>query len=886
MDHRHYLCGLFEPASVALVLGADPPVWTGELARRLRKGSLPSRVLSLARADAELRRRPGRAELVLIATPSAEVPAAIGLATRLRARAVCVMSEAGGPDDARNWGELARAQGLRLLGPASMGFVRPASGLNASRFGPMPATGHVALVSQSGVLNAAVLDWVADYSVGFSLAVSLGAEADTELAQVLDYLASDVQTRSVIVYLEAVRDSRSFISALRALALVKPVVVLKGHRDDAPARRGQTHSGAICGSDAIYRAALRRAGALQLRLFTQMFTAARLLAASTAAVGNRLAVLGNGNGPCVLAADQAWFQRLRLPMPSPATQDALRGALPGRVLANPLNLGVNATAADYVAALRAMAADPAIDGVLVLLVSYAGVDVRAITEAVVAAAAGIRKPLVACWMGDRRVRPLAMTLDAAGVPVYSVPEAAVDAYATLAKFHQNQRLLQQMPRPLAGPGAPRVDDARRLVRQAIDEGHCVLDARRCQALLEAFHVPLTRSLHARTASEAILHAETLGYPVVMKIAAEGVTHKSDVGGVVLNLRSGAEVRAQFAELLAGAGQAGAGVDGVLLQSMRRSRRSVELYVGVFRDPLFGPVIAFGAGGTRVEMVGDTTLEFPPMNRYLARRMIERTRVAPVLQRLADETGADLDAVETLLVSVSEMVCELPWIAEMDINPVIVDERGVIAVDARVVLDPSVGPAPTRHAHMAIMPYPSHRTRRLQTPQGESYTLRAIQPEDAERLQAFVKSLSAQSRYFRFISVLSELPPRMLIRYTQIDYDRELALVAVVPDASQPLPDGEPGERIVGVVRYLLNNDRESCEFAIAIADDWQGRRLGSTMMRAIIDAARDKGLRRIEGYVLAVNSRMLALMTHLGFTVTTDPEDATMKIVWMALHEA
>ncbi len=387
----------------------------------------------------------------------------------------------------------------------------------------------------------------------------------------------------------------------------------------------------------------------------------------------------------------------------------------------------------------------------------------------------------------------------------------------------------------------------------------------------------------------------MGFPVAMKIVSYDVTHKSDVGGVVLNVRNAAEVRAQYGEIIAAVrrAQPKARIEGVTVQAMRRSRFARELYVGVYRDPLFGPVIAFGAGGTRIEVVRDTTIEFPPLNRFLARRMIERTRVAESLGAFRGAPEVDLEVLEALLVRVSEMVCELPWIAEMDINPAIADENGVVAVDARIVIDPAAGNLPVRYAHMAIMPYPAHLTQVRSAPDGQFYTIRPIQPEDADRLQAFMRALSPESRYFRFISTLSELTPKMLVRYTQIDYDRELALVAV--QQRDPLavpPEGAGGaggsedvdeERIIGVVRYLLNPDRETCEFAIAIADDWQGKRLGSTLMRAIIEAARNKGLRRIEGYVLGSNARMLGLMTYLGFKVETDRDDPSMKIVGMAL---
>ncbi|MFP5461749.1 MAG: GNAT family N-acetyltransferase [Gammaproteobacteria bacterium] len=885
--HRHYLAPLFEPESAVLILEGDAaPAWAQELAGGLGEARCRTAVLRLSEAAVP---QEARFELALLAVGNHAVDAGIAAAAKLGCRAIVVMTDRSAPEDGRRWLDAARAAGMRLLGPGTMGFVRPGLRLNAGRMGPMPGEGNVALVSQSGALTASILDWASQNSVGFSQVVSLGPNTVVDIAQVLDFLTTDARTKSVVVYLEAVRNSRRFMSSLRALATVKPVVVLKGQRDDAARHRLLTHSGAICGSDAIYSAALRRAGAVQVRLFTQLFTAARLLAGQTWPLGNRLAVVSNGNGPAVLAADVAMWNRIALPPPAEPTAAALRERLPALMVHNPLNLGLDATPADFAAALETVAKDPGIDGVLLMLAAFSGADADGITDAVIAAAKGTRKQVFACWMGDHTMRPLWRRLDDAGIPVFRTPETAVDAFATVAAFHRNQQLLQQTPRSLSGLEPPDLEGARMLIESALAEQREVLSEMESKALLGAFHIPVTRTMLARSANEAIVIAEQTGFPVAMKVNSPDVAHKSDVGGVVLNVRNAVEVRAQYGEILGSVrrAQPDARIEGVTVQAMRRSRFGRELYVGVFRDPVFGPVIAFGAGGTRIEVVRDTTLEFAPLNRFLARRMIERTRIAETLGSFRGAPAVEFLHLEALLVRVSEMVCELPWIAEMDVNPVIADERGVIAVDARIVIDRSGSEQAVRHSHLAIMPYPAHLTQSKTAPDGSFYTVRPIQPEDADRLQAFMRGLSAETRYFRFISTLAELPPKMLVRYTQIDYDRELALVAVEPPDPARAPSKEEGEgedeRIIGVVRYLLNPDGESCEFAIAIADDWQGKRLGSTLMRAIVDAARGKGLKRIEGFVLGNNARMLGLMSYLGFRVATDPDDASMKLVTMEL---
>ncbi len=908
MERQDALTSLFDPSRIVLVCGPDEAPWVGHLQHQLESSKASVRRVVLARGDdgpqAAADSSPGEAartergvDLAVLAVAPTHAVAAMHEAARLGARTAALLCEASGAEVCADLLAIAREARIRLLGPGTLGFARPPRRLDAGRMGVLPPPGNVALVSQSGVLGGAILDWAGDTAIGFSLAVSLGAELDIDIAQVLDFLANDPSTKAVVVYLEAVRDSRSFMSALRALASVKPVVVLKGGRDAASRPTARTHSGAIVGSDEVYSAALRRAGAVQVRLFTQLFTAARYLASRNWPLGKRLAMIGNGNGPLVLASDQACMANIRvLPYTEP-TRRRLAASLPGVEIANPLNLGLAASADDYANALEAIAYDPESDAMLVLLSPFAGLDAPQITERIARIAGTLGKPMFACWLGDNSTRPLRAWLDAAGVPVFRTPEAAVDAFSTVATFYQNQLLLQQTPRSLSGRDRPDVERARGVLDAALAEGREVLTELESKVLLDAFHVPVNRTLLATDRQQAVAAANGIGYPVAMKISSSDIAHKSDVGGVALNVRNATEVREQFDAILAAvrAARPAARIQGVTLQPMKLGRHGRELYVGVFRDRLFGPVIAFGTGGKRVEIHRDTTLEFPPLNSFLARSMIARTRVARTLAEYGDAPAVDLEALERLLVRVSEMVCELPQLAELDINPIIADEGGLIAVDARAVADAHVPVREPhdqrRYAHMAIMPYPSELVRHCTLRDGRPYVIRPIQAEDGERLQRFVRGLSEQSRYFRFISALNELSPRMLVRYTQIDYDRELALVAVVDpgvreadeDASAEGAGGDDAASIIGVVRYLLNPDRRSCEFAIAIADEIQRQGLGTTLMKAIIEQARRRGLERIEGFVLAANAPMMRLMQSTGFSVQTDRDDPSLKRVWLDL---
>lgn len=924
MDNRHYLTPLFEPAAVCVVSEADPDrdPWFAALVDELRTAfgeapvhRLPARGLrsvrsgaaalrggskraAAARADPAASRtgpagpaasRDDRSGLLAVirVDRSSRVGEAIELAAARGANAAVVLE--GRCDEARRsrWRSLARARGLRLLGPATLGFIRPAVGLNAGRLGPLPSAGNVALVSQSGALAASIMDWSAGTLIGFSLVVSLGAEADVDLPDVLDFLVNDTRTKSVVLYLEAVHDARKFMSALRALATVKPVVVLRGGHGSSPERRVRTHSGAIVGADAIYSAALRRSGAVELRLFTQMFTSARYLASARWPLGRRIAIIANGSGPALVTADQVHFQGLGLEPLSASTVAALGEHLPRIAAVNPLVLGIDATPQAHEQAIGIVAADPAIDGILVVHSPATGVDSAGVAAAVGAAGAKARKPVFTCWLGGAAVVPHRDVLDDAGLASFSTPESAVDAFATVVAFYQNQLLLQEVPRSLSGLQAPDLAGARALVATAIEQGREVLTEIESKTLLDAFHIPLTSTLLAADADEAAAHAARIGYPVVLKIASPDIAHKSEVGGVVLDVRGEADLREQFAGMLerVRSTRPDAAIDGISVQRMIRSRDGLEVHVGVVHDPVFGPTIAFGSGGTAIERVRDSTIGFAPLNRFLADRVIARTRIGEEIIRRRDTWPAAMLAIERILVRVSEMVCELPQVLEMDINPIILDDRGAVAVDARIVLHRQPVVRPGTYSHMAILPYPGHLTRVQTLSDGQPYELRPIRPEDGNALQRFVRGLSDRSRYFRFISTMSELTPRMLARYTQVDYHRELALLAVLrpqdapPGGEQPGAEQPGAERIIGVVRYLLNPDGETCEFAIAIDDAFQGRRLGTQLMQAIVEAARAKGLRRVEGFVLGENRGMLRLMKSVGFAIAMDPQDPTMRRV-------
>ncbi|MBK6651084.1 MAG: bifunctional acetate--CoA ligase family protein/GNAT family N-acetyltransferase [Betaproteobacteria bacterium] len=890
---KHFLTPLFQPETIAVFVGnADTPDRHTPTAIALSEaikaqnfsGKLFFLDIHTSGTLADLAQT--RADLAIIALSPADTLAALELAGRIKCRAAVVLGTGIKAAEAIEMHQLAKRHGMYLLGPNGMGFQRPRLNLNASVIGNMAAKGPLALVSQSGALTSSILDWAAKNGVGFSTVISLGPNSGVGLAQALDFLASDGETHSIVVYMEGISNARNFMSALRAAASAKPVVVLKAGRKPAGNTAAKTHSGAIVGSDDVFDAALRRAGAVRVRSFVQLFSAAKCLASRYRPVGRRLAIITNGGGPGVLAADWISEIELQLGKLSPESARALHPALPPlATLTDLIDLSEEATADHYRAAIEVAGKEGGIDGMLVVYSPKSGVDAQAVANAIAELRPRLNKPLLSCWMGDSSVSEARATLATALIPTFRTPEAAVGAFGNIASFYQNQQLLQQTPPPLTSHAAPDIEGARLLIEGVLAERRKVLTEMESKALLAAFHIPVTKTILARNASEAMMIASQLGFPVALKIDSPDITHKSDVNGVALNIMNAVGVRDTYNDMVQAVSklQPGAKINGVTVQNMARSKRGRELYIGLVTDDPFGPVIAFGAGGTMIELINDRAMELPPLNQFLARSLIERARVSETLDEWRGASAVDRDALEQVLLRVSEMVCELPQLREMDINPIIVDESGAVAVDARIVIDNAsqgIDGHSRNYNHLAILPYPARYEQVWPLRGGGQVTVRPIHPDDAQMLQRLVRELSPENRYFRFVSSIAELPPSMLSRFTLIDYDREMALVAVIRERKAD-DAGEfiETERIVGVSRYITNPDKSSCEFSLLVADDMGGMGLGSRLMLSIMEVARDKGLSEIDGLVLANNPNMLKLMRGLGYTIKTFAEDPDFKIV-------
>jgi acetyltransferase len=891
---RHYLTPLFEPGSVAIVGASETPgkVGTVLLSNMLAAGYRGAlfavnpkyATVSGVPCYASIGKVPAHVDLAVIATPARTVPQVIEECGSAGVRSAVVItagfSEVGpeGAELERALLESARRGGVRLVGPNCLGIARPALGLNATFARGAALPGSLGLISQSGAVCAAMLDWATPNRVGFSSIVSLGGSSDIDFGEIIDYLANDPETEHILLYIEGIRDARRFLSSLRAAARAKPVIVMKVGRHPAGSRAAVSHTGAIVGADDVFDAAVGRAGVVRVSSVGQLVAAAQALASHVRPKGDRLAVITNGGGPGVMAADRLGDLGLSLATLAPATAEALQRALPSNWShGNPIDLIGDADSARYKAAVLACLADSGVDGILVILTPQAMTEAEATARAVVEAAQGASKPLIACWMGEASAAPARKLLHDASIPVFRTPDPAVEMFAHLAAYYRNQRTLLQTPGPLAHQAAPDVKGARLVIDSALAERRKLLSETESKALLAAFHIPIAQTVLAHSARDAMLMAQEMGFPVAMKIDSPDIPHKSDVGGVRLNLADADSVRSGYRHLLEEVGRRRpeARLNGVTVEPMVVRPHGRELIVGVVRDTVFGPAITFGMGGKAVEVLRDRAVALPPLNAFLVQSMIGRTRVSRLLAGFRNMPPVDMQAIESVLLRVSELVCELPQIEELEINPLIVDESGAVAVDARAVVR-ETPPMRNPYAHMAIHPYPTELVETWELSDGTPVETRPIRPEDADMEQHFVRNLSEGSRYFRFMNSVRELTPAMLMRFTQIDYDREMAFVALRRE------EGKDEE--IGVARYVTNPDGKTCEFAVVIADAWQRKGLGRRMMEIIIGVARSRGLETMVGHVLAANQPMLTLCAKLGFLISERPGDVGVRNATLRLE--
>ena len=834
------------------------------------------------KAYPEIAAVPEKIDLAVIATPAPTVPRVVSECAEAGVQGAIIIS-AGfkecGPDGARLEAEVlaqARRGRMRIVGPNCLGVMSPLTGLNETFAGAMARPGNVGFISQSGALCTAVLDWSLRELVGFSAFISIGSMLDVGWCDLLDYLGDDPRTRSIILYMESIGDPRPFLSAARQVALSKPVIVIKAGRTQAAARAAASHTGALAGSDQVLGAAFRRCGVLQVSNISDLFYMAEVLAKQPRPKGPRLAIVTNAGGPGVLATDALITHGGELAELSEETLASLDRVLPAHWSHNnPVDILGDADPERYARSVEIVSRDANNDGVLVILTPQAMTDPTQTAEKLKAHARLDGKPILASWMGGAQVSAGEAILNQSNIPTFPYPDTAARAFQYMWRYTYNLRGLYETPSLVStgSAGSPdrarafeTINNARRARRIALTEPESKL-------LLQAYGIPVVETRVATTEEEAVRLASQIGYPVVLKLYSQTITHKTDVGGVHLNLSGDAMVRQAYRTIQTTGGEkAGAeSFQGVSVQAMI-SRKGVEVILGSSLDPQFGPVLLFGGGGQLVEIFEDYALALPPLNTTLARRTMEQTRIYQALKRVRGGKPADLASLEEVMVRFSQLVVEQRWMREVDINPLLVSSEGALALDARVVL---FGPEVPEEQlpKLSIRPYPDRYVWSKALEDGAPVTIRPIRPEDESFMVKFHQALSESTVYMRYFHMLSlghRVSHERLTRICFIDYDREMALVAVHKDAKTG------AEAIIGVGRLTKLHGVNEGEVALVIADQFQHRGLGKELLRSLVEIGRAEKLERIVAQILPENHAMLRLCKRLGFTLSTAPDEAVV----------
>ncbi len=865
------LDSLFDPASIA-VFGASQRLGSvgATVWRNLSSGSFKGALYAVNPKRPELAGYtvvaraadlPAVPALAVICTPPDTVAGLIEELATLGTRAAVVLTAGMTSVQKQAMLDAARPHLLRILGPNCIGLLSPHKGVNASFSHIDAQPGELAFVSQSGALVTAMLDWAQGRGIGFSHFVSLGEHADVDFGDMLDYLASDSKTRAILLYAESIESPRKFMSAARAAARNKPVIIVKAGRSPQGQLAAASHTGALAGSDMVFDAAISRAGMLRVNTLQELFLAAETLTRFRTNTSDAITVLTNGGGAGVMAADAAAFVGVKLSELSEVTRKRLDDVLPPNWShGNPVDIIGDAPVTRYEQALKVLNDDTATGAVLFIHAPTAIVPSADIARALVPLAGHephVPPRLMSCWLGDQAVAEARQIFQDAGIANYDTPEQAVQAFSMLVNYRRNQAELTEAP-PALLPGVG-MDTAaiKALVQEALAAGREMLTEPEAKAVLNACRIPVVPTQRVGATPEAAAHAAlSIGFPVVLKILSDDISHKSDVGGVALNLQNDGEVRAAAQTMLVRVlrERPQARIQGFTVQGMVRRQQAQELIVGSTIDSVFGPVILFGQGGTAVEVMADRAVALPPLNVPLAKALVSRTRVSKLLTGFRDTPAVDEAALHGVLVAVSQLLAEIPEIAELDINPLIVNFEGAIALDARIRLSVN---APAGANNFAIRPYPENLEETVQW-QGRTVTLRPIRPEDEAQHMAFLQQLDPEDVHMRVFYSKRTMQRSELARLVQIDYAREMAFVAMAAG-----PDGQP--QTLGVVRAIADPDNIEAEFGVIVRSELKGSGLGLLLMQKLIAYLRTQGTQRLVATVLDYNARMLKLAKELGF---------------------
>lgn len=815
---------------------------------------------------------PWQVDLAIIATPAHIVPQIIEECGKAGVSGIIIIS--AGFKESGQEGETLEKQilelkskfNMRIVGPNCFGVMRPRIKLNATFANKAAISGKIAFISQSAALCASVLDWAWEAHIGFSAVVSTGSMLDVDLGDLIDYFGIDAQTRSIVLYVESIKDARKFMSAARGFARAKPIMVVKAGRFPESAAVAVSHTGALCGEDAVYDAAFRRAGVIRVETINDLFNCAEALAMQPNPKGPNLTIITNAGGPSIIATDLLFAKGGRLSSLSNDTVQALKNALPSYCsIMNPIDILEEATTDRFRKVMEICLRDPNSDGFLIIYTPQGAADPLATAKIILELSKQTRKPILTSLMGEDGCRRAMQILRKNGIPAFTTPEQAVSTFMYMYSYTQNLELLYQTPEEFSVElSIPAF--LKEVLRRAFNEGRSVLTQSESLQFLEAYKIPTIKTLVARTSDEAETMASKLEYPIVLKALSPQITHKTKAEGVILNVWSPTQVRTFFAKLAERVRgySPEAEFQGVIIQPMVQ-KRGYELLIGSKKDPQFGSVIMFGMGGTATELSKDTCVGFPPLNRILARRLIEKTAIYKHLESCGYFLNMKL--LEEILVKFSQLVIDFPEIKEIDANPLIADENDAIAVDARIVIDmDKIQQKSQPYEHLVIAPYPRKYVTQWKLRNEASVFLRPIKPEDEALLNELFESLSEETMRFRFLQIIKDISHETLSRYCNLDYNREIAIVAEIEEEKR---------KIIGVGRLILEPGGKQGEFAVLVGDKWQGLGLGTKLFDHIIEISKDMGLKTIYGYVVSGNVKMIHLCIKKGFRMESVDEELT-----------
>ncbi|MFH1154052.1 MAG: bifunctional acetate--CoA ligase family protein/GNAT family N-acetyltransferase [Pseudomonadota bacterium] len=884
MSTRH-LNELFNPKSIAVIGASETPESVGaSIMKNLVSGGFKGMVYPVNPRRETILGLPAYphiqavgkpVDMAVIATPIASVPGVVDDCGKAGVKGAVILSSGGketgkaGRDMETAIGVQAKKTGMRIVGPNCLGMVNTAINLNATFAHQSPLPGKVAFLSQSGAVCTSILDLSLGENVGFSHFVSLGSMMDVDFADMIDFLGSQKSVESIVMYVESLTNIRNFMSAARAVSRIKPIIALKAGRSPAGARAAASHTGAMAGEDAVYDAAFKRAGILRVGEFQDLFDCAEFLAKHNRPRRNRLAIITNAGGPGVMAADALASHGLEPADLSKPTLEKLNNLLPDNwSKGNPVDILGDSSPETYCQATRICMEDPAVDGLL-LICSPAGIfDSTLLAEPLTRMLPGSDKPVFTSWIGGQNIGRARALFNAAGIITYDTPERAVRAFVNLYTYGRNVDMLHEIPIRKDRSLVIDRDRARSLIRKKMADGPGNLTEIEAKTLLGTYGIPVNPTELAETAEQAQALAASMGFPVSLKIASPDILHKSDSGGILLNLTSKDAVEAGFRDLITRAGKAfpHAKILGVSVQPMLPPP-DLELILGMTQDRDFGPVLLFGMGGVLTEVIKDVAMALPPLNHALARRAIETTRISKVLGGFRNIKPVDMTLLEEIMIRLSRLVTDFPEIQELDINPLQVHRGGITAVDARVVLRETAVKAPM---HLVISSYPWIHEAQGSTTEGIPFLIRPIRPEDAQLMIDHFSSLSPRSIYLRFFLPMKQLSNQMLVRFTQIDYDREVALIALM--------DQEGKKAMAGVARVIFEADGESGEFSVIVQDQWHGKGIGASLLKRCLIIAKDMGLKQVWGLVLSENTQMIKLGRKLGFAASYIPGSSEVEL--------